>query len=58
MLLRVPCFHTLRIKRVAQGREVSVLVDGGSNHNSIDSSCMEGDTLDVMEDKHEEDENS
>ena len=30
-------------------------MDGGSTHNSIDSSFMEGDTLDVMEDKHEED---
>ena len=34
-----------------------MLVDGGSTHNSIDSSFMEGDTLDVMEDKHEEDAN-
>ena len=34
-----------------------MLVDGGRNHNSIYSSCKEGDTLDVMEDKHEEDAN-
>ena len=57
MLSRVPRFHALKLKRVVQGKAVTMLLYGGDTHNSINPSCIEGDTLDVMEDKHEEDAN-
>ena len=39
-LSRVPRFHTLRVKGVAQGHRVGVLIDGGETRNFIDAAWV------------------
>ena len=41
VLSGLPRFHTLRLKGVLQGQKITVLVDGGTTHNFIDSSLVE-----------------
>ena len=41
VLSGVPRFHTLRMKGLLQGQKITVLVDGSSTHNFIDSALVE-----------------
>jgi hypothetical protein len=36
----VPKYNTLRMQGVLQGKKVSVLINGGDSHNSIDSDLL------------------
>jgi len=37
----VPKFNTFKMSGVLQGQEISVLIDGGSSHNFIESSLLQ-----------------